>query len=210
MVTAAGRVSELLYGADDEVNGLLLDCGEEVHFPEGQGHLVRLILEVGSHVEIEGIPAFNDAYRSCIAAALITNCDSKRSMTFLTPTNQGKPGMLADPTPDAQVSLVLSDGDGHRVLEANEAEKNELSEMNQPHRAKQQNGSEAAAAIGLAYDSLHRIQAVLAAISKIGAMSPQSSRVGIDFSISVALGRFRTEVSLRIFPSRKISTRLAN
>jgi len=162
METAVGRVSELLYGADGEVNGLHLDCGEEVRFPEGQGHLVRLILEAGSRVEIEGIPASNDASGSHIEAALITNCDSKRSMTFLTPTNQGKPGMLADATPDAQASLVLSDGDRQRIPGANEAKKDELAEQNQPHRAPQQNGGDAATAIGLAYDSLHRIQAILA------------------------------------------------
>ena len=40
--------------------------------------------------------------------------------------------------------------------------------------------------------------------------SPQSSSVGKVFSTSLALGRLRTGSSLRIFPSRKTITRLAN
>jgi hypothetical protein len=39
---------------------------------------------------------------------------------------------------------------------------------------------------------------------------PQSSSVGKVFNTSLALGRLRTGSSLRIFPSRKTSTRLAN
>ena len=188
MQTISGQVVRFLQDPDGEVHGLVLDGGEEVRFPAGQGHLVTLIVCIGSHVGIEGTLRPDDSADGYWEGRLITNFDSKRSVTFLASNCQDKPGMLLETTPSSIASLVPSnnhggeEAQGQKTLGETEidlqdpsleglgsqpkaqpsspfAYESKLRNSLRPQNAVQ---NEAAAGIGKAYDRLHRLQAILA------------------------------------------------
>jgi hypothetical protein len=191
MLTLVGQVLKFLQEPDGEVTGLVMEGGQEVRFPFGQGHMVPLIVAIGSRVGIEGKFCSKDAQGEYLEATLITNFDSKRSMNFSPPTGQDKPGMLLDSRPDSRASLVPRKVSGKVESAAKETIKKDDSASPDPYleqpivtpishsfhssrvssyeRALCQasevqsiTASEAATSIGRAYDRLHRVQAILA------------------------------------------------
>lgn len=140
MVTLVGEVVKFFEDERANVAGMLLEGGQEVRFPMAQGHLVSLIVSSRSRVRIEG-----EHFSGYVAARLITNLDSNRSMVFLAPERQEHPGMPSELYPHFAASLVKTEVD--RDTRA-------LSDV--------ASSSAAAASICRAYDHLHRVQAVLA------------------------------------------------
>jgi hypothetical protein len=146
---------------------LLLNGGQVVRFPVGQSHLVTLVINIGSHVAVEGLfRSGNPA--AYLESALITNLDSKRSATFLAPKCQDKPGMLLETTPNSTASLARPDppSEQHRARTSQpEAQPSSsfygTSSRNAYHPSDAPR-SEAACGIAHAYDHLHRVQAILA------------------------------------------------
>ncbi len=165
---------------------MVLENGREIRFSQALGHLVFPIITEGSLVGIEGVPRTDDFPEGYLQAALIMNLDSKRIATLPAPKQEGKPGMRST-TPsetaaslDPAVSGSWEEEDGfsrnatsvcinpnqgpsevdfktlapgsffHRMLQDNEGKCPELAR------------NESARSIGSAYDSLHRIQAILA------------------------------------------------
>jgi hypothetical protein len=108
MHTISGQVERFLQDPQGDWDGLVLDDGQLVHFPGKQGHLVTLIIWVGSHIGIKGFPCSGIAGQDYWEATLITNFDSKRSLTFLAPQSQVQPGMLQNSHGSKAASLVHS------------------------------------------------------------------------------------------------------
>lgn len=185
MQTVSGQVERFLQDSQGDLFGLVLDGGEVVRFPVKQGHLVTLIVGLGSHVGVEGILHSGSAAEEYWEATLITNFDSKRSVTFLAPKCQVKPGMRRD-SPSSTASLAhpgTSVAKGkleEKAVEDRAPEPRHLSleetashHEAQPSTLPSQPASrswhppnlalnDAAVSISHAYDRLHRVQAILA------------------------------------------------
>ena len=186
MQTVSGQIVKFLQGPGGKVHGLILDGGQEIRFPADEGHLLMLIVTVGSHVGIEGIRRSGPSSEEYWDASLITNFDSKRSLTFLAPKCQVQPGMPLPNTPSATASLAHPATSADVPAAAGKTPEESLPDVRDLYRKgvsslyRAQPSSapdvlaihlsrppklmraESAANIGHAYDCLHRVQAILA------------------------------------------------
>ena len=186
MQTVSGQIVRLLQDQGGQVHGLILDGGQEIRFPANQGHLLMLIVTLGSHVGIEGIRRSGPSSEEYWDASLITNFDSKRSLTFLAPKCQVQPGMPSLNTPSSTASLVHPETSADVPAAAEKTPEESLPDLrhlyrkgaNSLYRAQPSSApdvlatdlyrppklmrAESAANIGHAYDCLHRVQAILA------------------------------------------------
>lgn len=186
MHTVSGQIIKFLQDSHGNLEGLVLDGGQLVRFPANQGHLVSLIVCVGSHVGIECILHSGNSAEEFWEATLITNFDSKRSVTFLAPKCQARPGVLLRNTPTSAASLVhpappvsgqisekraveQTSPEAHnpfveRMVSRSEAQPSVPHEHSSSHVPQSPSVArrDATASIGQAYDRLHRIQAILA------------------------------------------------
>jgi hypothetical protein len=186
MTSVSGTVKGLLRDVLGRVNGFVLDGGEEIRTSTAQLDLIAAQVTLGSRIELGGdVQHSNDGQR-VLSAAHITNLDSERTTSLPAPLRLGKPGMPIATTPTATASLAYHktlesekslDGDEPRrkSLDASDLalQKIALEAAPEAHgtHAHGQKGpvtlpramrSDAAAEIERAYDSLHRIQAILA------------------------------------------------
>ena len=186
MVFVSGWAREVLRNREGELSGILLDNGLEIQFPSALGHRAEEVINEGCRVEVEGRlerEEFSLGY--VLQATVIKNLDSKVSATLPAPKEEGKPGMQLT-TPIATASLapaasVTREEEANLSREGalvcstpNQAPREEDSKTLTPgsffHRLVQDNDgqgqelarNESARSIGLAYDNLHRIQAILA------------------------------------------------
>jgi hypothetical protein len=187
MAFVTGQVANLIRDPNGELKGLLLKDGREVDFTAALGHLVSRIVSEACSVGVEGIARVDDSPERYIFATLVTNLDSHQTATLPTPKHKGKPGMQlynvpidpASPAPsDSQPENELASAwslDSDEILRPQQIpdedaapvplhpasffrsmlEKFDLSGMNFAR-------NDSARSIGQAYDSLHRIQAILA------------------------------------------------
>lgn len=185
MELVSERVSKLLIDPDGDVKGMLLENSREIRFSSDLGPAVASIVEEGCRVRIVGIrrsDSFSDGY---LQATLITNLDSGQSAALPAPNQEGKPGMrFITPRETASLAPTASaSGEGQHNLPCettslcsspHEHVSDEDSKALTPgsffHRLPKGDGSKgaefarngSARSIGLAYDNLHRIQAILA------------------------------------------------
>jgi len=110
MLSLSGRVSKFLQDTDGDVEGLVLDGGEEVRFTVDWGRLVTSIVTLGARVGIEATPPSANSPCGYLQATQITNIDSKRTATLPAATSRGKPGMLSLATPTTTASLAYPKG----------------------------------------------------------------------------------------------------
>lgn len=184
-----GRVSKFLYDPSGSLKGFLLGRGQEVHFwvTHVNVNAVRQIVTISSRVEAQGDLQSDAGGQVYLQAALVTNLDSKRTASLPAPVCLGKPGMLSDGAPHTVASLAhldasIVDEEERRpsaqarpectALEPALAEDDSkrLHPGSYFHGLLQQKDGnsaelarkEAARSMGCAYDSLHRIQAILA------------------------------------------------
>jgi len=186
MVFVSGRVSVFVRNADGEIKGMRLVNGREVCFPASLGQLISPIIKEGSLVGIEGEDHCDELADGHLKAILIMNLDSGERATLPAPKQQGKPGMWLKLSPTETASLENSnlrmgnEEAGSRRSPAGECETLELEQgggdSNARHPASffhallnetdgaaaEATQKDAARSIELAYDSLHRIQAILA------------------------------------------------
>ncbi|MGB8496373.1 MAG: hypothetical protein WCE53_18400 [Candidatus Acidiferrum sp.] len=186
MICVTGRVSEFLRDTNGEIKGILLDGGREIRFSVALGHLVSPIIKEGSLVGIEGEHRCDEFPGGYTQATIITDLDSGRSATLPVPIPQGKPGIWLKTSPTETVSLDHPDSQyGKEEKSANSQATSECEALNlgpsevdskplhpasffhallreNDGQAAELTRNEAARIIGLAYDSLHRIQAILA------------------------------------------------
>jgi hypothetical protein len=178
--TVSGQIERFIEDPRGVMHGLVLDGGQVVRFPAEKAPGVARIVCVGSHVGIEGILHADGSAEEYWEPFLIMNFDSNRSVTFLAPHSQARPGMLPHNHPQPEASLVhppMPDAASH----AESSVDNELlsgkklghfpaqpsSSLNTSwtvHSAKSPvvTRNEAVASISQSYDALHRVQAILA------------------------------------------------
>jgi len=187
MVFVSGRVSKLLRGPADEIKGMLLENGREIRFSVALGQLISPIVTKGCLVGVEGIPRSDDFPDGYLQAILIMNLDSRQTATLPAPKQEGKPGMQPKAnTPTQSVSLAHpnpgigaeENGAGSKAtfncdtldISPVEVDSKPLHPASffqsllaeNDGKAAELARNDAARSIGLAYDSLHRIQAILA------------------------------------------------
>ena len=186
MAFVLGRVAKLLRDPDGEIKGMVLDDGHEIRFPAALGHLVAAIIQEACLVGIEGERRSDGLPEGYLKATLIMNLDTSESASLPTPKQECKPGMQFKATPTETASLAhhnsknVAEAKGGGLSAAPNSEELDLSftelDSKSMHPAsffqsllRESNGkvpefsrNDAARSIGLAYDSLHRIQAILA------------------------------------------------
>ena len=185
MIVVSGQVAKLIRDSDSKLKGLLLKDGLEIRLPAKFGGAVSAIIREGCFVRIEGVACSDDFMEGYLDANLVTNLDSKQSATLPALKHEGKPGMPLDYTPVEPAPLAPRDSQfaenqpcGSLTDPDESTPPSKLSECEGvPLRSASffremlnENGTagenlarnDAARSIGCAYDSLHRIQAILA------------------------------------------------
>jgi hypothetical protein len=175
--TVSGQIERFIEGAGGAVHGFVLDDGQVVRFSAEKAAGVSWIVCVGSHVGIEGVLHSDEGYWEPF---LIMNFDSKRSVKFLAPHSQARPGMLPHSHPKPGASLVhpaishsdsRTEGPVHNEILRGEkpghfpAQPSSTFNAHRIVRSAQPpiiNRDDAAASISKSYDALHRVQAILA------------------------------------------------
>ncbi len=180
-----GRVAHFILDPDGELKGLLLEGGGEVRFPEALRESLSPIVTEGCSVAVEGVVRTDDFPEGYLLATRVTNMDSQQCATLPALKHIGKPGMQPTNTPVDSASLAplssqLGDefdpvtrpdlGDLAGCLEVENGDATPLHppsffrSMLQQADASGMNFArhDSARSIGQAYDSLHRIQAILA------------------------------------------------
>ncbi len=202
MAFVLGRVSRVLRNPDGNSNGMLLDDGQEIRFSAAFGHLVSSIITEGCLVGVKGDRSFEISPEGSLNAAQIINLDSSETATLPATEQEGKPGMQFKATPIVTTSLAHpaadieaedksaaapSSGSGRQAFGVNltDVESKPLHPASFFHsllretdgKAPELSRNDAARSIGLAYDSLHRIQAILAYLHIIKRRVPGISQV---------------------------------
>lgn len=180
-----GRVAQFIRDPDDELKGLLLEGGREVRFPVELRESLSPIVTEGCSVAVEGVARTDDFPEGYLLATRVTNMDSQQSATLPALKHKGKPGMQLTNTPVDSASLApLSSRFGE---ECDPVSPPELDDFSDSLEAKNIDGgrlhppsffrsmlrqtdasgmnfarNDSGRSIGQAYDSLHRIQAILA------------------------------------------------
>jgi len=186
MQTLYVTIIQLLRDANDRVHGFVLDSGEAVHFSVDHLDLVAALVTLNSRIQITGDLRPSGNGQQLLTSAHFTNMDSNQSTSLPAPVRLGKPGMLLNATPKTTASLAL-----HQIAEevtpsetslptqscsetldrflketAIKARRSGSASTEHPQQHSQPplraTRSDAASAIERAYDSLHRIQAILA------------------------------------------------
>ena len=203
MAFVLGRVSRVLRDPDGNSNGILLDDGQEIRFSAAFGHLVSPIITEGCLVGVKGDRGFEISPEGNLTATQIINLDSSEIVTLPTTEQEGKPGMQFKATPIAIVTTSLAHPAADIEVKDKSAPSSSASsreafglnltdvESKPRHpasffhsllretdgRAPELSRNDAARSIGLAYDSLHRIQAILAYLHIIKRRVPGISQV---------------------------------
>jgi hypothetical protein len=180
-----GRVAQFIRDPDGELKGLLLEGGREVRFPVELRESLSPIVTEGCSVAVEGVARTDDFPEGYLLATRVTNMDSQQSATLPALKHKGKPGMQLTNTPVDSASLApLSSRFGE---ECDPVSPPELDDFSDSLEAKNIDGgplhppsffrsmlrqtdasgmnfarNDSGRSIGQAYDSLHRIQAILA------------------------------------------------
>jgi hypothetical protein len=190
MQCVEGEVSVFLYDTDGRLQGFLLRLGQRVRFCVTFGNIgaVRQVVTIGCYVEVQGDLRTDRVGDEYMQATLIRNLDSTRTARFPAPSRAGKPGTLSDGAPNTEAFQAASEPDSARKMTTENESSGQtgsdkrdidssLAADNYPqplypgsyfHDSLQYNqtegvaSNEAARSIGRAYDSLHKIQAILA------------------------------------------------
>jgi hypothetical protein len=198
-----GRIREVLPASDGEISGFVIDGGLEVHFPKGSARQVAALVPLGSRLEICGDPYRGVSGDPHINAKFITNLDSKRSVNLQNSPPPKEPEMssLCAPTfaeaaslaprqrkgtDDAENSLrretstsVAAERSSQTYIQpanliSHPPVKDPLGSMGGRVRTDEDG---AARSIELAYDGLHRAQALLAYVKIVDLQAPDVSQM---------------------------------
>jgi len=195
---------------------MLLDDGQEIRFSAAFGHLVSPIIREGCLVGVKGDRSFEISPEGNLTATQIINLDSSEIVTLPATEQEGKPGMQFKATPVVTTSLAHPAEDlkrEHEPTASSSASSREAFGANitdidskplhpasffrsllrgTDGRVPELSRNDAARSIGLSYDSLHRIQAILAYLHIIKRRVPGISQVldEAKHTYEQALGRF--------------------
>jgi hypothetical protein len=202
METVYGRIRQVLPASDGEISGFVIDGGLEVHFPKDRAKQVAALVPVGSRLEICGNPYRGPSGDPHIEAKFITNIDSKRSVNLQdSPPNEPEMSSLCAPTLAEAASLAPRQNEAKDETEKSlrtetsssmPAERSWQTDIHQANLASQTSLKDpvrgargrvstdedgAARSIELAYDGLHRSQALLAYVKIIDLQAPDVSQM---------------------------------
>jgi len=95
MKIVSGKLTKFLKDKAGLVAGILLDRGQEIRFWATSANVLAITeaVAIGSRVEIQGDLRIKETGREYLQAALVTNLDSKRTVSMLAPVHLGKPRM---------------------------------------------------------------------------------------------------------------------
>lgn len=198
-----GRIREALPASDGELSGFVIDGGLEVHFPKDRAKQVAALLPLGSRLEICGNPYRGPSGEPHIEAKFITNLDSKRSINLQNsrPPNEPEMSSLCAPTTAEAASLAPPQNEGNDETDKSlrietsasvPVEQSWQTDTHQANLASQTSLKDpvtgardrvstdedgAARSIELAYDGLHRSQAMLAYVKIIDLQTPDVSQM---------------------------------
>jgi hypothetical protein len=198
-----GRVREALPATDGEISGFVIDGGLEVHFPKDSARQVADLVPLGSRLEICGAPYRGPSGDPHIEAKFITNLDSKQSVNLQNPPPPKEPEMsslCASPyTEAASLAPPATEGTNDtenslrrktsgrvpaerkpqtNIQPTNLRSQTSLKDMTDSaggHTRTDEDG--AARSIELAYDGLHRSQALLAYVKIVDLQAPDVSQM---------------------------------
>jgi hypothetical protein len=181
----SGQVAKLNRDRHGKINAILLQDGREVRFPDGCAELISSVVEEGCVVRIEAEADSEDFPEGHIRATLITNLETKQTAALPALKHKGKPGMQVNNTPVNTASLA-SDLRGRNNLDCGSLTDRDCEPAVSNLRAQDGPapfhpvsyfrsivhegdttgangaGNDSARSIGLAYDNLYRIHAILA------------------------------------------------
>lgn len=186
MQSIHGKVTEFLRDAVGRVKGFVLDGGEEICFSADQEGDVAEVATLNASIQIMFDFQNGSKEQGVLTAMQITNLDSKQSASLPGPVCLRKPGIPSETTPETTASLAhlrMLEKDGPAGSDSH-SERNPdpiglllekmASQPRPPRHVSDEDlqrthvplpralRSDAATEIEHAYDSLHRIQAILA------------------------------------------------
>ena len=183
MIFVSGQVAKLNRDCLGKISAILLKDGPEVRFPEEFAELISSVVEEGCAVRIEAESDSENLFGGYLDATLITNLETKQTAVLPAPKHKGKPGMQDNNTPVDAASLA-TDLDGKYQQDCGSLTDQDSAAFDLPCQAVRiplhpasyfrsivsggdpEGGNternDSARSISLAYDSLHRIQAILA------------------------------------------------
>ena len=182
-----GTIREILPAVDGTIYGFVVDGGLEVHFSAVRARQISGLISVGSRLEICGKSYRGPSGDPRVDAQFLTNLDSNRSINLedFPPLHDPEMSHSASPTPAETASLApppseiiegtsdslqqetmaaeASEQGGKETLLAHLSSHASLKDtpVSASHRL-HTDEDEAAKSIELAYDGLHRAQALLA------------------------------------------------
>lgn len=193
-----GKTREILPVSDGETSGFVIDGGMEVHFPKESAQRVAAVVSLGSRLEICGNQYRGPSGDPRLDAQFITNLDSNRSVNLHDAPPMDKPEMPPSSSPTSAEAASLAppnrdtDGEPSDSLQLeeligvsdasprpNDAASAEFSHQApttesvlRPRQHRHAHGEAAARSIELAYDGIHRAQALLAYITIVDIRNP--------------------------------------
>lgn len=90
--TVQGIVRGLSYGPAEDVNGVILDQGTEVHVPPDQANQLNSLAPNGARIKVSGWIHTGPLGDTHVDATTITNLNSRAAMSFATPPPPPGPG----------------------------------------------------------------------------------------------------------------------
>jgi hypothetical protein len=179
VVIVSGQIAKLIRDDDGGLKGIVLNNGLEIRLHTDLRPLVSPIVSARCSVRVEGLAFSTNFPEGYLDANRVTNLDSHQSAALPALKHKGKPGMQLNNTPVEPASLahssVQSESDEGQDLDCAWTEcDNPTAPALHPSsffrkllEQQDDNGTnayrnDAARSIGLGYDSLHRIQAILA------------------------------------------------
>jgi hypothetical protein len=153
MQTVTGRISRLLHDPSGDVNGLVLDTGVGVLFPSDVAPLVLAIATIDSRVEVSGRIHSSLSHDAYVDAARIANLDSKRTASLYVFSTPQRPEVFAGhQTAPCTAAPLAPPSNAHSGSPLPE----------HPELRSLATHNDVIDEIELAYDRLHRTQAMLA------------------------------------------------
>lgn len=206
-----GKVRELLSTTDGVLCGFVVDGGLEVHFSMRKRDKVAAVVSFGSRLEICGNPYSGASGDPRIEAQFIANLDSKRSANLqespsmhnpeMSPTRFPAPGAAASLVPPQLEQFTLDENptlvdkgmsaasiqslQNATMIPADFACSNASNNPIDSAAGHERAGEYAAASsIEVAYDSIHRAQALLAYIKIVNIAASESPDMSQPFDES--------------------------
>jgi len=197
-----GRIREILPAIDGTMCGFVIDGGLEVRFAADRARQISAIISVGSRLEICGNSYRGPSGDPRLDAQFITNLDLKRSVNLQDspPLHNPEVSPSASPAPAETASLAPpksekaegscnsfqqetwvaepAEYNGKRNLTANRSSHTPFKDsLVSSSRRSGTDEDGAARSIELAYDGLHRAQALLAYVKIVDLQAPDVSQL---------------------------------